>query len=65
MIDSALTAAGGSDEQLRFSADDLRNLFKYRDNTMCDTHETFKCKRCKAGKQFIKAQAMLYGDATS
>lgn len=61
MIDQVMA----SDDQLMFSANDLRNLFKYRDDTACETHEKFKCKRCRAGKQFVKAQAMLYGDASS
>jgi DNA repair and recombination RAD54-like protein len=62
MIDQALA---GGDDQLMFSAQDLRNLFKYKGDTACETHETFKCKRCKNGKQTIKSQAMLYGDATT
>ena len=37
----------------------------YNAKTRCDTHDTFKCKRCKDGRQFIKAQAMLYGDTSS
>jgi DNA repair and recombination RAD54-like protein len=54
------------DDQLVFSAQDLRKLFLYKGhNTICETHETFKCKRCKNGKQHIKSQAMLYGDAST
>jgi len=31
-----------------------------------DTHDTFKCKRCRPdGTQFIKALAMLYGDTST
>ncbi|CAN6674508.1 DNA repair and recombination protein Rad54p [Trichomonascus vanleenenianus] len=48
-----------------FSSQDLRQLFKYRSKTLCDTHDTFKCKRCRDGKQLVKAPAMLYGDATT
>ncbi|GJE87000.1 DNA repair protein [Phanerochaete sordida] len=48
-----------------FSRDNLRQLFKYNDQTLCETHETFKCKRCKDGKQFLKSQALLYGDAST
>lgn len=48
-----------------FSRDNLRQLFKYNDKTLCETHETFKCKRCKDGKQFMKSQALLYGDAST
>lgn len=32
----------------------LRQLFVFNEKTMCDTHETFKCKRCKNGKQMFK-----------
>lgn len=46
-----------------FSADILRKLFLYNSNTKCDTHETFKCRRCSPEGQLIKAPAMLYGDA--
>ena len=50
-----------------FSSDNLRQLFEYQQDTLCDTHDTFKCKRCnkETGKQFIRAAAMLYGDATT
>lgn len=48
-----------------FSIDNLRQLFTFQDETVCDTHDTFKCKRCRDGRQFIKAPAMLYGDANS
>jgi DNA repair and recombination protein RAD54 and RAD54-like protein len=44
---------------------DLRALFNYNENTACETHETFKCKRCKDGKQFVKAPAFLYGDTST
>ena len=29
------------------------------------THDMFKCKRCKNGKQTIKSPAMLYGDTST
>ncbi|KAK0196941.1 DNA repair protein, SNF2 family [Armillaria mellea] len=48
-----------------FSIDALRQLFLFNENTLCETHETFKCKRCKNGKQIIKASALLYGDAST
>ena len=48
-----------------FSLTDLRTLFKFNESTMCETHETFKCKRCKDGKQFVKAPAFLYGDTST
>jgi hypothetical protein len=40
-------------------------LFLFNEHTECETHETFKCKRCKHGKQVIKAPALLYGDAST
>ncbi|KAG4304787.1 hypothetical protein PORY_001840 [Pneumocystis oryctolagi] len=48
-----------------FSFDSLRQLFELNLNTLCDTHDTFKCKRCKNDKQFIKAPALLYGDTST
>lgn len=59
VVDSA------EDVERHFSLDSLRELFQYRPNTTSDTHDTFKCKRCKEGRQTIKAPAMLYGDTSS
>lgn len=54
------------DVERHFSLDSLRELFQYRSGTTSDTHDTFKCKRCKPdGKQYIKAPAMLYGDTST
>ncbi|KAG7661794.1 RAD54 [[Candida] subhashii] len=54
------------DVERLFSADNLRQLFQFQPDTMCDTHETYNCKRCSKEKgQFIKSPAMLYGDATT
>jgi len=53
------------DVERHFSLDSLRELFMYNDKTTSDTHDTFKCKRCKEGKQYIKAPAMLYGDTST
>ncbi|RLV94738.1 DNA repair and recombination protein RAD54 [Spathaspora sp. JA1] len=54
------------DVERLFSADNLRQLFQYAPDTICDTHDTFHCKRCSLQKgQFLKAPAMLYGDATT
>ncbi|CAI5757138.1 unnamed protein product [Candida verbasci] len=54
------------DVERLFSSDNLKQLFQYQPNTECDTHETYNCKRCNKEKgQFIKAPAMLYGDATT
>ncbi|KAF5357973.1 hypothetical protein D9756_001493 [Leucocoprinus leucothites] len=53
------------DTERHFSLDALRQLFIFNENTLCDTHETFKCKRCKDGKQMVKSPALLYGDAST
>ncbi|KAJ2358013.1 DNA-dependent ATPase protein rad54, partial [Coemansia sp. RSA 2618] len=40
-----------------FSRDQMRQLFqaKLRGQTMCETHDQFKCKRCVHGRHAIKA----------
>ncbi|KAI0065411.1 DNA repair protein, SNF2 family [Artomyces pyxidatus] len=53
------------DAERHFSIDALRQLFLFNEKTICETHETFKCKRCKNGKQMVKAPALLYGDAST
>ena len=53
------------DAERHFSLDALRKLFTFNEDTLCDTHDTFKCKRCANGKQITKAQALLYGDAST
>ncbi|KIP08757.1 hypothetical protein PHLGIDRAFT_363714 [Phlebiopsis gigantea 11061_1 CR5-6] len=53
------------DVERHFSVDALRKLFLFNENTLCETHETFKCKRCKNGRQVMKAPALLYGDAST
>ncbi|TQS32496.1 hypothetical protein Golomagni_07184 [Golovinomyces magnicellulatus] len=53
------------DAARHFSGEDLRALFAFKEQTVCDTHDTYKCKRCKSGKQFIKAPALLYGDTST
>jgi DNA repair and recombination RAD54-like protein len=53
------------DTERHFSVELLRQLFLFNEDTICETHETFKCKRCKNGRQTIKAQALLYGDAST
>ena len=53
------------DAERHFSLDALRQLFLFNEKTLCETHETFKCKRCKNGKQMVKAPALLYGDAST
>ncbi|KAG2356211.1 P-loop containing nucleoside triphosphate hydrolase protein [Suillus spraguei] len=53
------------DAERHFSVESLRQLFLFNETTICDTHDTFKCKRCKDGKQVIKSPALLYGDAST
>ncbi|KAI5776865.1 recombinational repair protein [Geopyxis carbonaria] len=62
---SACVVDAGEDVERHFSGEDLRKLFEFCPGTDSDTHDTFKCKRCRDGKQFIKAPAMLYGDTSS
>ena len=54
------------DVERHFTLDSLRELFQFKPGTTSDTHDTFKCKRCKPdGRQWMKAPAMLYGDTSS
>jgi len=62
---SACVVDEAEDTARHFTQDDLRQLFKFNMDTICDTHDTFKCKRCKDGKQHIKAPALLYGDSST
>ncbi|TGZ81204.1 putative RAD54 protein [Ascodesmis nigricans] len=62
---SACVVDAGEDVERHFSGEDLRKLFEFCPDTDCDTHDTFKCKRCKEGRQVIKAPAMLYGDTST
>ncbi|RDA90943.1 hypothetical protein CP533_5350 [Ophiocordyceps camponoti-saundersi (nom. inval.)] len=63
---SSCVVDSAEDVERHFSLDGLRELFQYRPGTRSDTHDTFKCKRCKQdGKQFLKASAMLYGDTST
>lgn len=59
VVDDAL------DAERHFSGEDLRALFQFKDNTICDTHDTYKCKRCRDGKQMAPSSAMLYGDTST
>ncbi|SCU85020.1 LANO_0C03114g1_1 [Lachancea nothofagi CBS 11611] len=54
-----------ADVERLFSVDNLKQLFGLRNDTACDTHETYQCKRCHGDKQMIKSKAMLYGDPTT
>lgn len=63
---SSCVVDSAEDVERHFSFDSLRELFQFQPDTTSDTHDTFKCKRCKPdGTQHIKAQAMLYGDSSS
>ncbi|KAG5942428.1 DNA repair protein rhp54 [Claviceps sorghi] len=63
---SSCVVDSAEDVERHFSLDSLRELFQYRPNTTSDTHDTFKCKRCKPdGQQWIKAPAILYGDTST
>ncbi|KAF2147051.1 uncharacterized protein K452DRAFT_240179 [Aplosporella prunicola CBS 121167] len=63
---SSCVVDSAEDVERHFSIDSLRELFQYQPNTTSDTHDTFKCKRCRSdGRQHIKAPAMLYGDTSS
>ncbi|CCK70603.1 DNA-dependent ATPase RAD54 KNAG_0E03460 [Huiozyma naganishii CBS 8797] len=54
------------DVERLFSANNLKQLFQFKENTICETHETYHCKRCdKNGRQRLRSNAMLYGDATT
>ncbi|PWA01918.1 hypothetical protein BB558_001946 [Smittium angustum] len=51
-----------------FSREQMKELFKskLRGTTECETHDTFKCKRCVNGRQFTRApEPMGYGDSSS
>lgn len=64
---SSCVVDSAEDVERHFSAESLRELFQYRPGTTSDTHDTFKCKRCRKedGRQILKAQAMLYGDTST
>ncbi|RIA97370.1 DNA repair protein rhp54 [Glomus cerebriforme] len=51
-----------------FSLESLRRLFQFDPDTICDTHSTFKCKRCINGVQSfprLSSEKMSYGDSSS
>ena len=63
---SSCVVDSAEDVERHFTLDSLRELFQFKPGTTSDTHDTFKCKRCKPdGKQWMKAPAMLYGDTSS
>ncbi|KAI9104828.1 P-loop containing nucleoside triphosphate hydrolase protein [Phlyctochytrium arcticum] len=42
------------DVERHFSLENLRQLFLFNPTTLCDTHDTFRCKRCIKHKQIKK-----------
>ncbi|KAF2083782.1 DNA repair protein, SNF2 family [Saccharata proteae CBS 121410] len=63
---SSCVVDSAEDVERHFSSESLRELFQYQPHTTSDTHDTFKCKRCKPdGRQYIKAPAMQYGDTST
>ncbi|QKX63417.1 uncharacterized protein TRUGW13939_10587, partial [Talaromyces rugulosus] len=63
---SSCVVDSAEDVERHFSLDSLRELFQFKPDTRSDTHDTFKCKRCKPdGTQHIKAPAILYGDTST
>ena len=63
---SSCVVDSAEDVERHFSLDSLRELFQFKPNTRSDTHDTFKCKRCRPdGRQSVAAPAMLYGDTSS
>ena len=64
---SSCVVDSAEDVERHFSLDSLRELFQFKPDTRSDTHDTFKCKRCRKedGRQTTKAPAMLYGDTSS
>ena len=63
---SSCVVDSAEDVERHFTLDSLRELFQYKPGTTSDTHDSFKCKRCKPdGNQYLKAPAMLYGDTSS
>lgn len=63
---SSCVVDSAEDVERHFTLDSLRELFQFKPDTTSDTHDTFKCKRCKPdGTQHIKAPAMLYGDTST
>ena len=63
---SSTVVDSAEDVERHFTLESLRELFQFKPGTRSDTHDTFKCKRCRPdGHQNIKAPAMLYGDTSS
>ncbi|KAI7863382.1 P-loop containing nucleoside triphosphate hydrolase protein [Spinellus fusiger] len=54
-----------TDSGRHFSIADMRQLFQLNTESECETHETFKCKRCIKGKQFKSLDDMKYGECST
>ncbi|KAF7729964.1 DNA-dependent ATPase protein rad54 [Apophysomyces ossiformis] len=54
-----------TDTERHFSLADMRQLFQLNMDSECETHDTFKCKRCIQGKQHKAAESMQYGDTST
>lgn len=62
---SSCVVDSAEDVERHFTLDSLRELFQFKPDTTSDTHDTFKCKRCKDKRQHMKAPAIMYGDTSS
>ncbi|KAI9729346.1 MAG: DNA-dependent ATPase protein rad54 [Cirrosporium novae-zelandiae] len=64
---SSCVVDSNEDVERHFSLDSLRELFQFKPDTTSDTHDTFRCKRCRKedGKQIVKAKGMCYGDTST
>ncbi|KAI7894798.1 P-loop containing nucleoside triphosphate hydrolase protein [Mucor mucedo] len=54
-----------AEAERHFSVADMRQLFLLHTKSECETHDTFKCKRCIKGKQHSPADVMNYGDTST
>ncbi|CAO3590694.1 unnamed protein product [Absidia cylindrospora] len=54
-----------TDTERHFSVENMRQLFQLNTTSECETHDTFKCKRCIQGRQHRSADAMQYGDSST
>ncbi|RKP08376.1 P-loop containing nucleoside triphosphate hydrolase protein [Thamnocephalis sphaerospora] len=52
------------DVERHFSLENMRRLFQLNETSQCETHDTFKCRRCVAGRM-VKDGDMNYGDAST
>lgn len=52
------------DVERYFSLENLRRLFQLNEDSSCETHDTFQCRRCVAGRM-VREGDMNYGDAST